>query len=105
MKIAITSCGDQLESKIDKRFGRCAFFAVYDTETRETEFVKNPGAEALEGAGPASLQLLAPYEVEKIISGEFGIKVKPLIDSMKIQMIIYREADKTIQDIINLIHN
>ncbi len=33
MKIAITSEGNSLNSLIDPRFGRCAFFAIYDTDT------------------------------------------------------------------------
>ena len=32
MKIAITSTGNSLESNIDQRFGRCAYFVIYNTE-------------------------------------------------------------------------
>ena len=31
MKVAITSTGDNLESKLDQRFGRCGYFIIYDT--------------------------------------------------------------------------
>ena len=88
MKVAITSTGNNLESKLDQRFGRCAFFVIYDIETKGMEFIPNPNKDALEGAGPASVQLVASRDIEKIISGEFGIKIKSLLDSLKIQMIV-----------------
>ena len=62
MKVAITSTGNTLESKLDQRFGRCAFFTVYDTETKGLEFIPNPNKDVQEGAGPASVQLVASHE-------------------------------------------
>jgi predicted Fe-Mo cluster-binding NifX family protein len=105
MKVAITSTGNSLESNLDQRFGRCAFFVIYDTETKGMEYIPNPNKEAQEGAGPASAQMVALRNVKKIISGEFGIKIKSLLDSLKIQMIILKEPEKTIQDIINMLNH
>lgn len=105
MKIAITSTGNSLESTIDQRFGRCSYFVIYDTETKGLEYIPNPNKDAAEGAGPASLQLLASRDVKKIVSGEFGIKIKPLMDSLKIQMIIIKEPEKTIEKIISMFNN
>lgn len=104
MKVAITSIGNNLESKLDQRFGRCSFFVIYDTETGGTEFIPNPNKDALNGAGPASVQIVASRNVSKIISGEFGIKIKSLLDSLKIQMIVIKDPDKTIQEIINMLN-
>jgi len=105
MKVAITSTGNSQESKLDQRFGRCAFFVIYDTETKSTEFIPNPNKDAQEGAGPASVQLVASRNVQKIISGEFGIKIKSLLDSLKIQMIIMKEPEKKIIEIIDILNN
>jgi predicted Fe-Mo cluster-binding NifX family protein len=104
MKVAITSNGNNLESKLDQRFGRCGFFVIYDTETRGMEFIPNPNKDAQEGAGPASVQLVASRDVKKIISGEFGIKIKSLLDSLKIQMIVLKEPDKNIGEIIDMLN-
>ncbi len=101
MKIAITSTGNTLESHIDQRFGRCAYFVIYDMDSKSTTYIPNPHKEAMEGAGPASVQLLAEHEVKKIVSGDFGIKVKPLLDSLKVQMIVVKDKSKTISEIIN----
>jgi predicted Fe-Mo cluster-binding NifX family protein len=104
MKIAITSTGDSLDSKLDERFGRCSYFVVYDTESKSTEFIPNPNKEAENGAGPASVQVVASRNVGKIVSGEFGMKIKSLVDSLQIQMIVVKEP-KTIREIIQMLEH
>ncbi len=105
MKVAITSTGNTLESTIDQRFGRCAYFVVYDTANKAMEFIPNPNKDAEEGAGPASVQLIASRNVNKIVSGEFGMKIKSLLDSLKIQMIVLKEPEKSIKDIIEMLNH
>lgn len=105
MKVAITSTGNTLESKLDKRFGRCSYFLVYDTDTKGMEFLPNPNIDASNGAGPASVQIVAARNVEKIISGEFGIKIKSLLDTLKIQMIVIKDPEKSIAEIITMLNN
>ena len=99
MKIAITSEGNTLHSKIDSRFGRCSFFAIHNTETKVTEFLPNPAKDASGGAGPAAVQFVAQQGVGKIIAGEFGGKTQPLFESLQIEMI--SESGKTIEEIIS----
>lgn len=105
MKAAITSTGNSLDSKMDQRFGRCAYFVIYDTSSDGFEFIPNPGKNSPEGAGPAAAQLVASRDVKKVISGEFGIKIKSLLDRLKIQMIVLREPDKTISQIIEMLNH
>jgi len=105
MKVAITSTGNTLDSKLDQRFGRCAYFLIYDLEAKTMEYIKNSYKDAQEDAGPKSVQLVHSRGVEKIISGEFGIKIKSLLDSLKIQMIIYKEPEKKIEKIIEMLNH
>lgn len=100
MKVAITSTGNTLDSILDPRFGRCAFFVVYDTENESMEFIPNPNKDIEEGAGTASVHLVASRNVSKIIAGEFGIKIKSLLDSLKIQMIIPGNPEVQVKTII-----
>lgn len=100
MRIAITSTGDKVESQIDPRFGRCAYFAIYDTDTKSIDFLENPAKGASEGAGPAAVQFVAKQRVSRIISGDFGVKIKSLLDSLGIIMQIEKQEDKTISSII-----
>ncbi|HBB91661.1 MAG TPA: hypothetical protein DC042_08055 [Bacteroidales bacterium] len=104
MKIAITSTGNTLESTLDMNFGRCEYFVVYDTESRTMEYIPNPNKEAAEGAGTASVHLIASRSVNKIVSGEFGLKIKPLLDSLRIQMIVLNDPKKTIGEIIEMLN-
>lgn len=105
MKIAITSTGNTLDAKLDSRFGRCSYFVVYDTESKATEFVPNSNKENIEGAGPASVQLVAERGVKKVVSGEFGAKVKSIFDSLQIQLVVINDQEKTISEIIGLLNH
>ncbi|NLZ72539.1 MAG: dinitrogenase iron-molybdenum cofactor biosynthesis protein [Bacteroidales bacterium] len=100
MKIATTSTGDSLNSNIDPRFGRCAFFAIHDTDTKTTEFVVNTNNDLLEGAGPSAVRSVAKYNVSVIISGDFGMKVKPLMEKLNIKGITHKSIADTVSDII-----
>lgn len=99
MKIAITSEGMSTDSLLDSRFGRCTAFAIYDTETKDLNFIENPNKSADEGAGPASVSVVANQGVKRIISGEFGFKIKGLLNDLKIEMDARKEKE-SIADII-----
>lgn len=101
MKIAITSTGNTPEATIDQRFGRCSYFAIYDDESNNLEYIPNPNKDIEEGAGPASLQLVASKGVKKVISGEFGVKVRKIFDSLQIEAVALSDIDKTIKDVLN----
>ena len=103
MKIAITSTGNSPESKLDTHFGRCSYFVIYDTESESAEFIPNPNKESIEGAGPASAQIIASKNVTKVISGEFGSKVKTIFDQLQIQLIVLPDTEKKIHEIIEMI--
>lgn len=103
MKVAITSTGNSPDSTLDSRFGRCSYFVIYDTESRATEYIPNQNKENVEGAGPASVQLIASRGATKVVSGEFGAKVKSLFDSLKIQLIILNDSEKKIGEVIEML--
>ena len=105
MKVAITSTGNSLESTVDPRFGRCAYFAIYDTDSKAIAFIPNPARHVEEGAGPKAVQQVASYEAKKIVSGEFGMKIKPLLDSLKIQMIVVKAPEKKNMDIMEMLNH
>jgi predicted Fe-Mo cluster-binding NifX family protein len=104
MKVAITSTGTNPDAKLDSRFGRCSCFVIYDTLNCSTEYILNPNIENVEGAGPASVQLIASKGVTKVVSGEFGIKVRAIFDQLKIELVVLQESEKKISEIITLLH-
>ncbi|MDY0102410.1 MAG: NifB/NifX family molybdenum-iron cluster-binding protein [Lentimicrobium sp.] len=104
MKVAIATKGNTLESRLDSNFGRCAWFVVYDTDSKAMEFIPNPNKDMEEGAGSASVELLSSRKVTKIIANEFGMKIKPLLDSIKIQMIVIKDAKTQVGQIIEMLN-
>ena len=88
MKIAITSEESNLQSKLDLRFGRTAWFCIYDTNTLKTNFLVNENINANGGAGTKAAEKMAELGVQQVISGDFGPKAKDLLDKFKIQMVI-----------------
>ncbi|MFP4065241.1 MAG: NifB/NifX family molybdenum-iron cluster-binding protein [Bacteroidales bacterium] len=105
MKTAIASTGNTLDSKVDSRFGRCAFFVIHDSETGSTEYIPNPHKNDEGGAGPAAVQLISAKGAKQIVSGEFGIKIKSLLDSQGVQMILMQNEGKSISEIIDLLNH
>ena len=103
MIVAITSTGNSLESFIDPRFGRCSYFVFYNTETKESVFQPNPFKDNDEGVGVAVVDWISAFSCSKIISGQFGMKIKPLLDESRIQLILVNDPKLTIRQIINLL--
>lgn len=103
MKTIITSTGASLEAEFDQRFGRCAYFCVLDTETGETEFVKNEHADSPSGAGPKASAAAIELGATKIISGDFGPKAKDVLVKFNIEMVIFDGKGKSLKEITDTI--
>lgn len=86
MKLALTVDTDDASANLDRRFGRCAYFVIVDTEKEVRDVYPNPAAEATGGAGPMAAQFLASQGVEAIISGEFGPKAFTALEAADIHM-------------------
>lgn len=101
MKTVITSTGNSLSAVFDQRFGRCAWFCVYNEETDTSEFFENAGKDANNGAGTKAAEKMVVLGVEKAISGDFGPKAKELLEKFNIQMVILQDDALKVEDIIS----
>ncbi len=101
MKTIITSTGNNTNAPFDKRYGRAAWFCLYDETTGKTVFHKNEYADAQGGAGTKAAEKSVELGAQKIISGDFGPKAKELLEKFKVQMVIISDEDQTIEEIIN----
>jgi len=72
MKICITSQGDNLDSIVDPRFGRCKYFIIVDTESKEFEAINNPNINSGGGAGIQSGQLISERKASFVLTGNVG---------------------------------
>jgi predicted Fe-Mo cluster-binding NifX family protein len=72
MKICVTATAGSLDSQIDPRFGRCAYFIIVDSETMQFEAIQNIAAGASGGAGINAAQTIADKGVKLLITGNVG---------------------------------
>ncbi len=72
MKIAISSTGKSLESQIDPRFGRCAYFVIVETDDMSFEAFDNESVTLGGGAGIQAAQFVASKGAKAIITGNVG---------------------------------
>ncbi len=72
MKIAVTSVGPGLDSQVDPRFGRAAYFVLVDPETLELAAVENTGAAAGGGAGVNAAKAVIDAGAEAVLTGNCG---------------------------------
>ena len=86
MKIAISSDGNTVESKIDQRFGRCKYFVIVDTDDiSKIETIENPGAIEAHGAGIKAAQQLGESNVKAVITGQLGPNAIAVLDQLGIK--------------------
>jgi len=75
MKIAVSASGDNLDSNVDQRFGRCPYFIILETEGNEIKshkVINNQATEAMRGAGIQAAQTVANKGAEVVITGNIG---------------------------------
>lgn len=69
MKIAVSSEGPDLESKVGQRFGTSKYFVIVDKETMDFESVPNPGASSSSGSGVQAIVLVVTKKVDTVLTG------------------------------------
>jgi len=72
MKVAISSSGQDLNSPIDPRFGRCAYFLVVETDDMSSDVFDNESAGLGGGAGIQSAQFIISKGAKAVITGNCG---------------------------------
>jgi predicted Fe-Mo cluster-binding NifX family protein len=87
MKICITAQGNDLESEVDPRFGRCQYFVFYDTDSLSSEFLKNPNIDGMGGVGIQAGQLMAEKGIKVLLTGNVGPNAYKTLDAGNIEVI------------------
>lgn len=92
MKVLVTSQGNTVESLVDDRFGRAAFFAIFDGEAKDHKIIDNPGFKSDHGAGVVASQTVSSEKVDVVITGHLGPNA---VNSLKAaEIIAYRLPGK-----------
>jgi len=104
MKLAITSTGKELDSNLDPRFGRAAYFIVVDPETMAFEVVENSqNLNLSQGAGIQAGKTIADHSVDVLITGHCGPKAFKVLQKAGIK--IMTGARGKVTDAITLFNN
>ena len=75
MKLAITSTGKELDSNLDPRFGRAAYFIMVDPKTMAFEAVENSQYRNLpQEAGIQAGIIIVDNHVDVLVTGHCGPK-------------------------------
>ena len=97
--MAVTSMGQNMESKVDPRFGRANWFIVFDTETDEYRVVSNEqNLNAGQGAGIQSAEIISRSGVEALITGNCGPKAFRALGAAGIQ--VFCGAEGTVAEVL-----
>ncbi|MDY6790079.1 MAG: NifB/NifX family molybdenum-iron cluster-binding protein [Thermodesulfobacteriota bacterium] len=88
MKIAVSSNGKSLDSPVDPRFGRCAYFIVVETEDMSFEAFDNENLALGGGAGIQSGQFVASKDVKSVITGNCGPNAMQTLSAARIEIFL-----------------
>jgi len=86
MKIAITSTAKRLDSQVDPRFGRAAYFVIVDTETMDFSVIENESAAAAGGAGISSGKVVIDAGAEVMLTGNCGPNAQRTLSAAGIKL-------------------
>ncbi len=100
MKIVITAGGTGLDDRFDTRFGRAAYFIIYDLDSGSWECHANTqNLEAAQGAGIQAAQTVHRLGASALITGHVGPKAFKVLDANGIK--IYSATANTVQEAID----
>ena len=104
MRIAVTSTGKDLDSNMDPRFGRAAYFIIVNPETMEYETVENSQNLNLpQGAGIQAGKTVIDNNVDVLITGNCGPKAFKVLQSADVK--IFTGAEGSVSDAVSKYKN
>lgn len=86
MLIAVSIKEPDLTSELSEGFGRSKYFLLLDSVTYVSEYVLNPYASELGGAGIQSARFLIERKVEAVITAFMGFNTLRFFDSLNVKV-------------------
>lgn len=103
MKIAITSTGKTMDSEVDPRFGRAAYFVIVDTETTDFSVIENENPAAAGGAGINSAKVVTDAGAQAVLTGNCGPNAQRTLSAAGIKL--YTGLTGTVAEATELFKN
>ena len=104
MRIAVSLNENHHHALVDENFGRCNWYGIYDTITKEATYLENSNRYASEGAGSSSADMLIREGVGVCVAGRFGTKTVDAFRKSNVQMVI-PDNKMTFESIVKLLNN
>ena len=99
MKIAVSAVGRDLNSEIDPRFGRCAYFLIIDTEKTTFKAFENTHRAAQGGAGIGAAQFVVEQNADQVITGNLGPKAEMVLNAAGVTVLTGKSG--SVKDIVS----
>ncbi len=88
MKIAVSSSGKDLDSQVDPRFGRCAYFVIVETDNMSFEAFDNENIALGGGAGIQSAQFVSSKGAGAVITGNCGPNAVQTLSASRVKVFV-----------------
>ncbi|MBU1712751.1 MAG: DUF5320 family protein [Proteobacteria bacterium] len=88
MIIAVSSSGKDLDSQIDPRFGRCAYFIIAETDDMSFDVYDNENIALGGGAGIQSAQFVASKGAVVVITGNCGPNAVKTLSAASVEIFV-----------------
>ena len=99
MKTAIPVETNKPGACINKTLGRTPFFLVYDTDTKEAQYIENTAARSQGGAGIRAAQLIVDSGADVVIAPACGKNTADVLAASDIR--ILRSSGCSVKDNLN----
>jgi len=99
MKVIVSARSNDLDSQVDPRFGRGAFFLVIDLESDALEAIDNTtGVDTTQGAGVMAAQRVAASGAKALLTGHCGPKAFTLLKEAGFD--VYTGVEGSVRDAV-----
>lgn len=99
MKVAITAGGKNLNSPVDRVFGRTRWFVIADQDGGNHEVLENSqNVNAAQGAGIQAAQRMADQSVDVVLTGNVGPNAYRALEAASIKVFQFGSDTLTISD-------
>jgi predicted Fe-Mo cluster-binding NifX family protein len=99
VKIAIPMIEQDINAGISPSFGRAPWFLFYDTDTSESEWLRNIAADSAGGAGIRAAQAVVDIGTNALITHQCGDNAGRVLSNAKIA--VYRSTGGTAKESID----
>ncbi len=100
MIIAIALNNNMLSSTVHLQFGRCTYFAIYDSELDTLRYLENTERNSTNDTGTTVASLLLLEGISTVVAGRFGMKAADSLRERHIQMIVPHQENTTLMDVL-----